>query len=191
MELSTGDDNHSNDFLIPMALSILVNLKKIKTDVNSSEGMIRAIGKQARELHQEILNELQPLATEIVLITAFLDRLESNTLTEKSFKASIDRIAEKFDIFEENIDIIFEAHEKDKTKIDKIKQVTMKGSVKGGEVGVKALVERSGLLKRIKEYVKVPTKEGLKSIFSRIGRGIRDKTGDPTTWIKLGAVFLI
>jgi hypothetical protein len=191
MQLPTGNDNHSNDFLIPMALSILVNLKKIKKDVNSSEGMIRELGREARERHQEILNELQPLATEIVLITAFLDRFEANSLTEKSFKASIDRIAEKFDIFEKNVDLIFEAHEKDKTKIDKIKQVTMKGSVKGGEVGVKALAERSGLMSKISEYVKMPTKEGLKSILGRIGRGIRDKTGDPTTWIKLGAAFLI
>jgi len=190
MELP-NTNNHENDFLVPMALSILINLKKISKEVNYTEKVIQQVGREARVHHQEILKGLQPLATEIVLITAFLERLEANTLTEKSFKASIDRISDRFDIFEENIDLIYEAHKKDKTKVEKIKQLTLKGGLKGGEVGVKALVERSGLLGKISNYIKLPTKEGLKSILSRIGKGIRDTAGDPTAWIKLAAVFLI
>lgn len=58
-------------------------------------------------------------------------------------------------------------------------------------VAVNGLIKRTGLKSKLLSYAKKPNLGDLKSIMSRIKNGIHDKSGDPSSWIKLAALFMI
>ncbi len=187
LDISSANETESS-FILPLTVQTYNLLLQVYAGIDTTKNMVKKMEISAIDNHNQILSELQPITKEIVLIRSFSESINNNVLTKDGFLEGIKEIESKFDLIQENLELVVNSHKKNKSKLEKIKK-TAKGKSK--DVKVDALVERTGLKSRILNYVKKPNLSDLRSIMSRIKTGIVDKSGDPSSWIKLASLFMI
>ncbi|MHA2168318.1 MAG: leucine-rich repeat protein [Candidatus Kariarchaeaceae archaeon] len=189
-DLAINEDSEydATAFVLPIAVYTVNVLSQIYEEITVTKQIVQDFESSVVKNHEKILTELQPLTKEIVLLKTFATSLDQKILTKQGFLDAVEEIISKFDHIENNLGLLVSVHKKDKKRLEKVKKTALG---KSDQVSVDALVERSGMKNRILSYVKKPNLKDLRSIMSSIKNGIKNKTGDPFSWIKLSTMFMV
>jgi len=173
-------ENNSIDSIVTLA-RLSSQLEEINVKLDRRE-------MSAIDRHYELVKIIQPLSQELELIRETSERIDANMVTEDHLNTLLDEILSRFDTIEDNVEILVEAHRKNSSLREKIKQGILQS---GGEFLMDKAIEDTGIRTDIENYTQTPTKNGLRSIVSKISNGLKTRIGKPKGWLKIASMVLL
>ena len=186
LNINTDNENEYRS-MQNKALDVMIVLTKLSDQLGSVETKLSKMELSAFDRHNELVKIVTPVAQELELIREASERIDANMLTESKLQETLKIINSKFDSIEENTEILVEAHRKNNSHKERIKQGL---AGKSGEMVLENGIKKTGIQNDLINYSTSPSVGLMTTILSKIKNGLRS-TSSPRNWLKIASLVLV
>lgn len=170
------------------ALGTVISTSKLWQMLENMSNQMNNLEEMTSEKFENLLSLVQPLTRQYEFIRETTYRIEQNMLTQEQLDKAINQILENLSVVEDNLDILVEAHKKNESLLNKIKNNVISSI---GQEGFQMIMQDTDMSSLLNGYVEQPSVGILRSLLGKVRSGIANTAKNPKSWLKLASFLFI